>query len=116
METDAAPREALQQAIGEAQDYLENSKEYLRLQVFRMAMQLLTSLAKGLLLGAIAGIALLFLSYGAAQDLGTYLGNATYGYYGVGGVYLLTFILIYLFRDRLDKHVLRHFSHLYFKS
>lgn len=115
MDRDAAPQEALQQAIGEAQDYLENSKEYLRLQVFKMAMQLLTSLAKGLLLGAIAGIALLFLSYGAAQQLGTYLGNPDYGYYGVGGFYLLAFILMYVFRNRLDKPVLRHFSHLYFK-
>jgi hypothetical protein len=116
MDRDAAPREALQQVIGEAQDYLENSKEYLRLQVFKMAMQLLTSLAKGLLLGSIALVALLFLSYGAAQELGAYLGNANYGYYAIGGLYVLTFILIYMFRDRLDKHVLRHFSHLYYKS
>ena len=115
MDKDPAPNEALNQAIGEAQNYLESSKEYLRLQVFKMAMQLVSSLAKGLLLGAIALMVLLFLSYAAAQQLGVYLGNTAYGFLVVGGVYILVFMLVYLLRNRLDKPVLRHFSHLYFK-
>ena len=55
------PKEALNQAVGEVQTYLETSKEYLKLQAFKMAMHLITSLGKALLVGLFAVLALVFM-------------------------------------------------------
>lgn len=114
---DSAPsEEALNQAIGEAQHYLETGKEYVRLQVFKISMQLVTTMVKGLLLGVLGLLALLFLSFYAAQALGSYFGDMYLGYLVIGSFYLLASAIAFIFRKRLEKPVLRHFSYLYFKS
>lgn len=112
----ATPKEALNNAVGEVQTYLDTTKDYLRLHVFKMAMHLISSLAKVLLVGLFALLALLFLSYSAALGLGTWMGSTAYGFLTMGGIYVLIFGLAYLFRKRLDAPLLRHFSHLYFDS
>ena len=81
----ATPKEALNKAVGEVQTYLETSKEYLKLQAFKMTMQLMSSLAKVLLVGLFALLALLFLSYSVALGLGAWMGSATYGFLAMGG-------------------------------
>jgi hypothetical protein len=110
----ATPKEELNKAVGEVQTYLEASKDYLKLQTFKMAMHLVSSLAKVLLVGLFALLELLFLSYSAALGLGVWMGSATYGFLTVGGIYVLIFIVSYLVRGRIDAPLLRHFSHLYF--
>lgn len=115
MET-APPKEALNNAMGEVQMYLDTSKDYLKLQAFKMAMHLVNSLAKALLVGLFALLALLFLSYSAALGLGAWMGSQAYGFLTVGGVYVLVFGLAYLSRNRIEAPLLRHFSHLYFDS
>ena len=110
----ATPKEALNKAVGEVQTYLETSKEYLKLQAFKMTMQLMSSLAKVLLVGLFALLALLFLSYSVALGLGAWMGSATYGFLAMGGIYILIFIVAYLLRKRVEAPLLRHFSHLYF--
>lgn len=112
----ATPKEALNKAVGEVQTYLETSKEYLKLQAFKMTMHLMSSLAKVMLVGLFALLALLFLSYSAALGLGAWMGSSAYGFLTVGGIYVLIFVLAYLFRKRLEAPVLRHFSYLYFDS
>lgn len=112
----STPKEELNKAIGEVHTYLETSKEYLRLQAFKMAMHLVTSLVKTLLVGLFTLLAFLFLSYSAALALGDWMGNAAYGFMAVGGLYVLIALLAYLLRKRLEAPLLRHFSHLYFDS
>lgn len=110
----ATPKEALNNAVGEVQTYLDTTKDYLRLHAFKMAMHLVTSLGKIMLVGLFALLALLFLSYSAALGLGDWMGNTAYGFLAVGAVYLLVFVLAYLLRSRIEGPLLRHFSHLYF--
>lgn len=110
----ATPKEALNNAVGEVQTYLDTTKDYLKLQAFKMAMHLVTSLGKILLVGLFALLALLFLSYSGALGLGAWMGNTAYGFLTVGAVYLLVFALAYLLRSRIEGPLLRHFSHLYF--
>lgn len=110
------PKEALDKAVGEVQTYLDTSKEYLKLQAFKMAMHLVTSLAKVLLVGLFALLALLFLSYSAALGLSAWMGSSVYGFLSVGGIYIVIFALAYLWRKRIEAPLLRHFSHLYFDS
>lgn len=98
------------------QQYLDTSKEYLRLQVFKTAMHLVTAISKSLLIGALAVLALVFLSLAAAWGLGTWLESEALGFLIVGGVYLLAAVLGYRFRDRLDGPILSHFSRKYYDS
>ena len=112
----ATPKEELNKAVGEVQTYLEASKDYLKLQTFKMAMHLVSSLAKVLLVGLFALLALLFLSYSAALGLGAWMGSSAYGFLTVGGAYVIIFALAYVFRKRLEAPLLRHFSYLYFDS
>ncbi len=112
----ATPKEALNNAVGEVQTYLDTTKDYLKLHVFKMAMHLVTSLGKILLVGLFALLALLFLSYSAALGLGAWMGDTSYGFLTVGAIYVLVFALAYLMRGRIEAPLLRHFSHLYFDS
>lgn len=106
----------LQGLTEELQQYLDTSKEYLRLQVFKTAMHLVTAISKSLLIGALAVLALVFLSLAAAWGLGTWLESEALGFLIVGGVYLLAAVLCYRFRDRLDGPILSHFSRKYYDS
>lgn len=112
----ASPKEALHNALGEVQTYLETTKDYLKLQVFKMAMHLVTTLGKILLVGLFALLGLLFLSYSAALSLGDWMGNTSYGFLTVGVAYVLIFAVAYVLRDRIEAPLLRHFSKLYFES
>ena len=53
-------------------------------------------------------IALLIISIGAAFWIGTALGNTANGFLIVGGFYLLTGLLIWVFRRQLIKQPLSH--------
>ncbi|MBC2839565.1 phage holin family protein [Robiginitalea sp. SC105] len=108
-----APKEALQNAAREARQYLDSSRETIRLQAFRLSMRLVTSLVKSLLVGVFALLAMLFLSVGTALALGVWMGSMIWGFLLVGAGYLVVFGLAYRFRDRLDAPVLRNYSDLY---
>lgn len=106
----------LQGLTEELQQYLDTSKEYLRLQVFKNAMHLVTAVSKSLLVGALAVLTLVFISLSIAWALGTWLGSEALGFLIVGAAYLLGTFIGYRFRDRLDAPILSHFSRKYYDS
>ena len=101
-------------AVGEVQNYVESSKDYLRLQMFKTLMRLLTSLAKSVLLGVLIFLALLFLSVAAALTLGSWLGDDLQAFLWVGFFYILAAGAAWLLRHRIERHILRSFSDLYY--
>lgn len=105
----------LQGLTSEVQQYLDTSKEYLRLQVFKLTMHLVTAISKSLMVGALAVLALVFLSVAGAWALGTWLGNIALGFLIVGAVYLLATLVGYRLRDRLDAPILSYFSRKYYE-
>ncbi|MCM4167862.1 hypothetical protein KCTC52924_01323 [Arenibacter antarcticus] len=94
--------------------YLENSEEYYKLKGFKMAMRSISSLVKLLLLGSIALLALFMLSFAFAYGIGQWLNNIFLGFLAVGGTYILLGIACYLFRNKLDKPLIKKFSDYYF--
>jgi hypothetical protein len=112
----AAPvlQEPLLKAVGEVQNYVESSTDYLRLQIFKALMRLLTSLAKSVAVGVLIFIALLFLSIAAALALGTWLRDDLLAFALVGVFYLLAGGVAYLMRFRIERRILRSFSDLYY--
>ena len=112
----AAPvlQEPLLKAVGEVQNYVESSTDYLRLQMFRTLMRLLTSFAKSMVLGVLAFLALLFFSVAAALALGTWLQDDLLAFVCVGVFYMVVGVGAYLLRRRIERRILRSFSDLYY--
>lgn len=104
------------EANADIKSYLEYSEEYLKLKVFKWLMVTLTSSAKLLLIVAVAMLALLFLSAAASLALGAALQNTTYGFLIVGLFYVILTGLLLLFRDRLDRPILKKFSKHFFET
>ncbi|TLP81727.1 hypothetical protein [Maribacter sp. ACAM166] len=110
--------EELKQDLTEAEvdvrSYLENSAEYLKLKVFKVLMGLVTTMAQGFLIAAIVILALFIPSLGVSLALNELLGSLYLGFIITGAFYILITIICFVFRDSLNKSLLRKFSKLYF--
>ncbi len=82
----AAPayQEPVLKVVGSVQSYVDSSTDYIRLQVFKTLMRLMTSLVKSSVLGVLIILALLFLSIGATLALGAGMENYPLGFYAYG--------------------------------
>ncbi len=107
-------KENLSEADTNVRAFVEHSREYYQLKTFKVLMRAVTSLIKMLLLGAIALLALFILSFAAGFGIGQALGNTFYGFLCVGLFYVLIGIVVYVFKDKLNKPLLEKFSEFYF--
>ena len=108
-------RENLAEVDNDIRSYIENTGEYYKLQGFKIGMRSITSFAKMLMLGSIALLALFMLSFAAAYGIGLWLENTFLGFLFVGLFYILIGIIFYLYRNLLDRLMLRKFSEYYFE-
>jgi len=102
------------EAEADVKSYFEHSEEYLKLKIFKILMGMITSTAQIVLVGAIALLALFILSFAASYAIGKILEDDYLGFIIVGTFYVLTGIFCSIFRERLNKPLLRKFSKLYF--
>ena len=107
-------RENLSEVDSDIRSYLQNTGEYYKIQGFKIGMRTMTSFAKMLMLGSIALLALFMLSFAAAYGIGLWLENTFLGFLFVGLFYIFIAIIFYLYRDILDKPMLKKFSEYYF--
>ena len=110
-------KEFKQDLIGAEADmrsYIENSDEYLKLKIFKVAMHHVTGISQFLLIGIGIVFALLFLSLAACMALSEVLDSYVVGFIIVGIFYTLVAILLYIFRERLNVPILKKFSKYYF--
>ena len=96
------------------QAYLKSSEEYIKLKGFKVLMIGVTYITKVLIIGALACMAILILSFALAFRLAQVLDNTFYGFLIVGIFHVLVLILFYLLRDKLNSPLLRKFSNYYF--
>jgi hypothetical protein len=96
--------------------YVEESVEYAKLKSFKLSMVIVTYFAKLFFIGIIGLLALLLLSLAASLALGSMLDNTIYGFLIVGGVYVLFGIGFFIFRDSINKPILRAFSTYFFED
>ncbi|WGK65826.1 phage holin family protein [Croceiramulus getboli] len=107
----------VQELSDNVQQYANKSAEYYKLDLFEKSMRSATELAKLLVLGGISLLVLVFLSLGFAIYLGRILDHPSWGYFIVGGIYFVVFILVYLFgRQKIERAILVKFSKTFFKE
>ncbi len=107
-------KDHLSEADASVRSYLDSSREYYKLRAFKFIMQGVAAFTKVLLIGTVALLTLLFLSFAAAYGLGILIGNLFYGFLIIGLFYLLVGIVLYLLRQKLNKPILAKFSDFYF--
>jgi len=114
----AAPayQEPVLKVVGSVQSYVESSTDYVRLQVFKTLMRLMTSLVKSSVLGVLILLALLFLSIGATLALGDRMENYPLAFTLMGVFYLLAAGVAFIIRGRLERWVLQSYSDLYWNE
>ena len=111
-----AYKEPVLKVVGSVQSYVESSTDYIRLQVFKTLMRLMTSLVKSSVLGVLIVLALLFLSVGVSLALGERMENYPLAFTLTGGFYLVAAGVAYLMRGRLERWVLQSYSDLYWNE
>ena len=107
-------KEDLMEADADIRSYLNNSEEYLRLKIFKVLMQFLTTSLQTILVGLGVVFTLFFLSLAASLGLCEVLDSSYLGFVLVGFFYVLTSIVLYIFRKRFNRPLLRTFSPYYF--
>jgi hypothetical protein len=94
--------------------YLSYSEEYLQLKVFKILSKLLSNALQSLLIGTSIAFILFFVSVGISLALGELFESYIVGTLTVAAFYALVALILYVFRNRLSRPVLRTFSSYYF--
>ena len=100
MENKANSFEALFERAG---DYFETRLELLKLKSVDKSSDAVSSFASGLAVLFIFSFSVIILSIGLALWLGELIGKSYYGFFIIGGAYLIIGFIVYLFRKQLIK-------------
>lgn len=107
-------KENLSGADSDVRSFIEHNKEYYKLLVFKILMQVITSFTKMLLASAIIFFLLFLISLTASIAIGQVMGNVLYGFLIVTLFFVIVGVILYLIRNKLDKPLIRKFSKYYF--
>jgi hypothetical protein len=97
------PQQDIDMLLTEAGDYLESKASLFKLRTVETTTDLVSTLVSGLGLFCILGLVIVTFSIGAALLIGDWLGKNFYGFFIIGGVYVIAGLICYVFRDRWLK-------------
>ncbi len=100
MENQSSPVESL---IDSAKRYAETRIDLLKLKAVDKSSSFLSLLISMVIVILISFISLLLLSVGLALLIGACLGKTYYGFFVVGGFYLITGLVLFAFRNKWLK-------------
>lgn len=89
--------------VNKAGDLVETKVELWKLKTAGKVAEAVTSVISKIAMVVLLGVALIILSLGVAYWIGSELNNIYYGFFIVGGFYVLAGLLILAFRDVLIK-------------
>ncbi|QXP61325.1 hypothetical protein [Olleya sp. HaHaR_3_96] len=94
--------------------YIKSSEDYIKLKSFKVLMLGVTYITKVIVIGALACIMLLILSFAVAFRFAQILDDTFYGFLIVGLFYVVVVMVVYFFRNKCNGPLLRKFSKCYF--
>lgn len=98
MENQSTPVESL---IDRVKSYVETRIDLLRLKAIDKSSSFLSLLLSMIVVILVSFISVMMISVGLALLLGDWLGKSYYGFFIVGGIYLITGLVLYSMRDKL---------------
>ncbi|HET8837839.1 MAG TPA: hypothetical protein VFM82_02470 [Flavobacteriaceae bacterium] len=97
--------------------YLSNMVAYYKLDFFKKSMKGISLFGKLLIVGSIFLFFLAFISFGFAILIGRSINSLSGGFFIIGGIYLILFILILVFwRKLIERIFLEKFSKFIFNE
>lgn len=97
--------------------YLNSTVEYYKLDFFKKFMKGFSLLSKLLIVGSIFMFFLGFISVGFSLWIGNAIGSLTGGFFIIGGVYFIIFIvLLVLWKKLIESLFLKKFSQFVFNE
>ena len=101
----------------QAQAYFESTASYYKLWGFKVAMKSTTMILKFTLILLCFSMVLLFGSLAAALAIGSYFGSYAIGFLSVGGMYLITTLLLFMVKEKvIEGPILEKFSEIFFND
>lgn len=99
------------------QSLVKSNAEYYKLKTFKQGMKGVTSLVRFLIMVTIVSVATLLLSIALAIWVSQSLGIPSSGFFIVGGIYMVVFVLVYFFgKEPIEKLLLKKFSEVIFND
>jgi hypothetical protein len=86
-----------------AGEYLETKVDLLKLRAVDKSAEIGSAAVTGLLIGLMITFGIFILNIGLSIWLGSLLGETWYGFFAVGGFYIVIALLLYLTKDRWIK-------------
>lgn len=94
--------------------YVEQTREYYELKIFRILMHLMDHILGWFIVSALLFLALLLFSIAVSYGLGVVFDSMVLGFVVVGLFYVLLIGLYALLRDKLSGPLIKRFSIYYF--
>ncbi|MDZ4807665.1 MAG: hypothetical protein SGI96_05285 [Bacteroidota bacterium] len=103
-----SPIEHIENIISKAGDLAETKAELWKLKAAGKIAETMSSVISMMAIALISVASISIISIGGALWIGHELGNSSYGFFIVGGFYILAGLLIYIFRKNWIKGPLNH--------
>lgn len=109
-------KESIQDVQEQTKELIDSNLAYYKLWVFKVIVKSSSSLFKILLAGVLLVMVFVFFSIAAAIAIGYALDNLALGFLIMGGFYLLLSLLIYVFRDKIEKPIIAKMSEIFYND
>lgn len=108
--------EVSDKAVDSGKNYIEISKSYYKLKVFKIVTKASTKILKILIVGGLCFMSFLFLLVSGTIWLGNELQNFALAFLIVAGVLLILSIVLYLIRNSIDSFVIKKTAKDFFEA
>lgn len=98
------------------EDYSRTTIELYKLKAIDHSAQVLSSLASRMAIFLLIALFTVFISIGFAWWIGELLGKIYYGFFVVGGIYILIAVLLYNFRQQWIKYPVSNYIIIQFSK
>ena len=103
-----SPIDHIEDIVSKAGDLAETKVELWKLKTASKISETISSIISVVAIALLVVAAITILSIGLALWIGSELGNSSYGFFIVGGFYILAGFLVYFFRKEWIKNPLSH--------
>ncbi len=109
-------KESIHEMQNQTHELIDSNLAYYKLWVFRVITKSSSALFKILLIGVLLVIVFVFFSIAAAIAIGYALDNFALGFLIMGGFYLLVSLLIYVFRNKIERPIIEKLSEIFYNE
>jgi len=95
--------EHIEEIVSKASDIAETKAEIIKLKAAGKISEITSSIISLIAIVILIGVAVIIISFGVAYWIGELLGNTFYGFFIVGGFYILAGLVAFVFMDKLIK-------------